>query len=199
MVKDSSGAWKLNVKPLAAKGGVFRIPLDDAEHCSELVDFAVLGFFGAVVEVSESQAVFQHLALSEGDVPAWTATIQLMAGADKLGEPVEMPLAEVWSQLDHVSTLWHFATVRCFQGVFGTRAHASPPRLCRGSEMVRALTRGTNGMWGVGWDRSGAIPGLRGVSQSRTCRLCCRQLSGAFGARTGLDGARWRTRPPSGL
>ena len=62
--------------------------------------------------------------------------------------------------------------------------------------MVRALTRGTNGMWGVGWDRSGAIPGLRGVSQSRTCRLCCRQLSGAFGARTGLDGARLRTRPP---
>ena len=72
-----------------------------------------------------------------------------------------------------------FGVFRVFLERGPTRA---PPRLCRSSEMVRALTRGTNGMWGVGWDRSGAIPGLCGVSQSRTCRLCCRQLSDAVGA-----------------
>ena len=64
VVKDSSGAWKLSVKPLAARSGLFRIPLVDAEHCSELVDFAVLGFFGAMVEVLESQAVFQQATSS---------------------------------------------------------------------------------------------------------------------------------------
>ena len=62
--------------------------------------------------------------------------------------------------------------------------------------MVRGLTGGTSRVCGVDWDRSGAILERCGVPRSRTCRLRGRQLSAAVGARTGLDGARWRTRPP---